>query len=148
MVEKRRVRPRIGDVVRIRALDGRTADAQYTHKHPSHGALVRVVGPGPHEPTPLGDEHATALAMRPTQFVTFFPLGAACARGIAEIIGGAPVPVDSQPFPMFRIPGRRPWWLWNGEEELRLEEMPEGLPRLPIREIINDTLLVERAHDG
>ena len=148
MTDKRRVRPRLGDIVRIRALDGRAADAQYTHKHPGHGALLRVLGAAPDEPTPVGDDQAAVIAAQPTQFVAFFPLGAACARGIAEIVGGAPIPDESQPFPTFRVPGRRPWWLWDGEQEVRLEEMPADYPRLPIRAIINDTLLVARAHDG
>jgi hypothetical protein len=148
MTEKRRVRPRPGDVVRITDRDGAAADAQYTHKNASHGALLRVLGPAPAGPAPLGDDVAAEIAARPTQFLTFFPLGAACARKIAEIIGNAPVPEDAQPFPSFRITGRRPYWLWDGEQEWRFEEMPVGFPRMPIREIVNDGLLVARAHQG
>jgi hypothetical protein len=148
MTDKRRVRPRLGDVVRITANNGAAADAQYTHKNATHGALLRVFGPAPAGPTPLGDEAAAGMAAQAPQFLAFFPLGAACARGIATIIGNAPLPADATPFPLFRVSGRHLPWLWDGEREWRVHEPPPDYAQLPIREIVNDTLLVERAHQG
>ena len=153
MAEKRRVRPRPGDVVRIKALDGTAADAQYTHKHASHGALLRVLGPTPPELVPAGDGSAVEIAARATQFLTFFPLGAACARGIATVLGPAPVPDAERAFPLFRSPirgreGVTAWWLWDGEREWGPVPLGPAERRLPIRAIVNDTLLVERALAG
>lgn len=153
MPEKRRVRPKIGDVVRVQAIDGRAADAQYIHKHPEFGALVRVLGPSRGADIPLGGGAAAEIAARPTQFVTFFPLGAACARGIAVIVGTAPVPAELAQFPLFRFRregtlARSGPWLWDGQREWRASEEPDGYRDLPICQIVNDTLLVERAHEG
>ena len=144
-----RKRPRIGDVVRITTSAG-AAFAQYTHKDPSFGALVRVIGPA------NGSSDPVAIAARSTQFLTFFPLGAACHRGIAEIIGTAPVPADLAEFPHFReplriFPERRErcnWRISNATEEWVVPELSSEQRAYPLREIINDTLLVERALTG
>jgi hypothetical protein len=153
MAEKPRVRPRIGDVVRITDADGAAAFAQFTHKHAQFGTVLRVLGPAPEGASPRWDEAAAALATRPTQFLTFFPLGAACHRGIAEIVGSAPIPPQAQSCPHIRaaahgLNGRGAWWLWDGTREWRVNELAPEQRSLPIREAINDTLLVERAHAG
>jgi hypothetical protein len=145
----KRRRPKIGDVVRITAAAG-SAFAQYTHKDSHFGALVRVIGPA------NGSSDPVAIAARPTQFLTFFPLGAACHRGIAEIVGAAPVPADLIEFPCFReplrlFPERRErcnWRLWDGRDEWIVPELSNEQRAYPLREIINDTLLVERARAG
>ena len=145
----RRKRPKIGDVVRITTPAG-AAFAQYTHKHPSFGALVRVIGPANASNDPA------AIAGRPTQFLAFFPLGAACHRGIAEIVGSAPVPADLIEFPHFReplriFPERRErcnWRIWNGHEEWTVSDLSAEQRSYPLREIINDTLLVDRTLAG
>lgn len=142
----RRKRPRIGDVVRITTPAG-AAFAQYTHKDASFGALVRVIGPA------NGSSDPVAIAERSTQFLTFFPLGAACHRGIAEIVGAAPVPADLVDFPHFREPlrifperqERCNWRIWDGREEWIVPELSSEQRTYPLREIINDTLLVDRA---
>ncbi len=144
----KRVRPRIGDIVRITTCDG-AALAQCTHRHPQFGHLLRVIGAV--EPTLAPNAAQIAdIAARDAQFVTFFPLGAACARGIAEILGSAPIPTAAKAFPTFRaamaLPtgGRGPWWLWDGEREWRIGSLAPEQRHLPLREVINDTLLVER----
>lgn len=152
MVVKQRKRPRIGDVVRIDTPDG-SAFAQYTHKHPEFGALVRVIGPGA---KPRESTDPTSIAEQPTQFVTFFPLGAACHRGIATIVGSAPIPDDAREFPRFRQAMRLDpsdksscnWLIWNGEDEWVVSNLTPEQQRYPLREIVNDTLLVQRALEG
>jgi hypothetical protein len=147
-----RRRPRVGDIVVIKTDQG-AALAQYTHKHPEFGVLVRVLRAGAMVDT--GAEPA-ALARLPTQFATFFPLGAACARGIAEILGHAPIPDSDRAFPCFRQPlrvdprqtGATNWLLWDGEREWIVPELNEEQRHYPIRAIMNDTLLVERALSG
>jgi hypothetical protein len=154
MAKKRCVRPRIGDVVRITAMGGASALAQFTHRHVQYGALLRVLGPAPDDARLADDAAAAEFAARPTQFLAFFPLGAACHRGIAEIIGEAPVPREAQAFPIFRsaLPlregGRGSWWLWDGVREWRVGGLDPGPRGLPLRGIMNDTLLVERAQSG
>ena len=145
----KRKRPKIGDVVRITTSAG-AAFAQYTHKDSEFGALVRVIGPATDGSDPA------AIAARPTQFLAFFPLGAACNRGIAEVVGTAPVPEDLVEFPRFReplriFPERRErcnWRLWDGREEWIVPELSPEQRAYPLREIINDTLLVDRVLAG
>jgi hypothetical protein len=142
-------RPRFGDVIAITTQAG-TAYALYTHRDPMFGALLRVFARAPAMPqAPL------AMASLPVQFSSFFPLGSACHRGIATILGNAPVPEDLQAFPTFRarMRGLTPesvsrWWLWDGEREWPVERLSSAEQDFPIREILNDTLLVERAMTG
>jgi hypothetical protein len=151
--KERRIRPRIGDVVRITSRDG-AAFAQYTHKSEEFGALVRVLGPAPTISKRVDDP--VAIAAGPTQFVTFFPLGAACHRGIAQVLGSAPIPKEFHEFPRFRQALRLDprstapcnWMIWDGREEWVIPRLNEEQRRYPIRSIVNDTLLVERALSG
>ncbi|MBK6733974.1 MAG: hypothetical protein IPO18_03550 [bacterium] len=153
MTDKARVRPRIGDVVRIVDASGAAAYAQYTHRHKMYGPLLRVLGPASAPASIAGDTTAAELAAMRTQFVTFFPLGAACHRGIAQIVGQAPVPAEAQSFPVFRATIRFPngsgsHWLWDGDRQWRIDLLSQEHRALPPRAIVNDTLLVERAHAG
>ena len=144
-----RRRPKIGDVLRIATPAG-AAFAQYTHRHPEFGDLVRVIGPADAADDP------NEIAARSTRFVTFFPLGAACRRGIATILGPATVPVEFQTFPWFRQAlrldpsSRAPcnWLIWNGTEERVVPVLSGEQQRYPIRAVMNDTLLVERVLSG
>lgn len=149
-----RVRPRIGDIVEISTPDG-LAYAQFTHKHdapPRWGALIRVL-PGifPERPSDFA-----ALAQKPPVFMTFFPLGAACNRGIVRVVASEPVPASSKSFPTFRNShrdrdGKRvgPWFLWDGTREWRVDSLTaEELRRYPPLGIWNDTLLVESIMAG
>ena len=75
-------------------------------------------------------------------------------RGIVRVAGHEPMPSDAQPFATFRAsiqgPGgtRGPWWLWDGSTEWRVDTLSQELTRWPLREIWNDTLLVERLLSG
>lgn len=150
MTAANRKRPRLGDVVKITTMDG-YALAQFTHKHPEFGALVRVF----RRAEILSGPKAGEIAVRPVQFSAFFPLGAACNRGIAQIIGNASVRPELQSFPKFRIArsldprhvGDR-WWLWDGGREWHVGFVTTDQLDLPLQEIVNDTLLVQRALAG
>jgi hypothetical protein len=142
--------------VRITTAAG-AAVAQYTHLHPEFGALLRVLGPDSGSASPSGasprPEELAMLAAGPTQFWTFFPLGAACHRRIAEILGEAPVPASESTFPTFRAALRGAkgvigWRLWDGTREWPIADLSPEQRALPIRAIMNDTLLVERAVAG
>lgn len=148
-VSKPRKRPRIGDVVEIVTKDG-AAFAQYIHQHGDFGEVLRVLGPAD------SDSDSQRVASRPTQFVTFFPLGAACRRGIARILGPAAVPPDFTEFPSFRQALRLDpqsaapcnWLLWSGADERIVAELTAEQRRWPIRAIMNDTMLVHRVLTG
>ena len=144
-----RKRPKIGDVVEIPTPLG-LAYAHFTHKHPTFGALLRVLpGVFPEQPK----DTATLVRQTP-QFLAFFPLGAACNRGIVRVVANEPIPVEAHAFPTFRsgIANREGvvenWWLWDGEKEWKVGAMRPGMEHLPIRGVWNDTLLVERIVSG
>ena len=146
-----RTRPAIGDVIEI-AVAGGLAYAQYTHKHPRYGALIRVL-PGVFRGRP---ERLSDIVEGQTQFLTFFPLGAASARHLVTIVGSFPSPEECRSFPLFRTGVENPstrkvgdnGWLWDGEREWRVGSLTAEQRRLPIRGIINDTLLTERILSG
>jgi hypothetical protein len=141
---------RIGDVVEIPTQRG-LAYGHYALRHQQMGALLRIL-PGffPERPTDFCE-----LVKQPPRFVTFFPVGAAIHRGIFEVVANIAVPESAQTLPLFKACGHidrqgrvRDWWLWDGERERRIGRRlcREHRP-LPFREIINDTLLIERLEE-
>lgn len=144
-----RSRPQIGDVIEILTPHG-LAYAHYTHKHPSYGALIRVI----HGMFDSRPEDFRKIVMLSLQFCTFFPLGAACNRGIVRVIANEPISAANREFPTFRAStkGRDgswgDWWLWDGDKEWRIGKLKPGMAALPPRGVINDTLLVERIIGG
>jgi hypothetical protein len=147
-----RKRPRIGDVIEISTPKG-LAYAHYTHRHdtpPKFGALIRVL-PGLHKVRPVT---FASLVQASAQFITFFPLGAACSRGIVSIVANEPLPEHAAVFPTFRSGARgkdglvKTWWLWDGKKQWRVGELTQKMRAFPIRGVWNDTLLVERICSG
>ena len=147
-----RKRPRIGDVIEISTPRG-FAYAHFTHKHdnpPRFGALLRIF-PGFYEARP--QTFADLVEQRP-QFMTFFPLGAACNRGVVSIAANEAVPSHASGFPTFRSGVRGPdgtvktWWLWDGKKEWRAGALTTEMRSFPILATWNDTLLVERIVSG
>ena len=142
--------PIIGDVVEISTPKG-FAYAQYTHKHPQYGALLRIL-PGVYESRPAELSDLVTMLER---FVVFFPLGSAVSRHIVSIVAHCPVPAESQKFPVFRSGVKNPetgrvdtWWLWDGKQEWKAGKLTKEQEMLPIRGIWNDTLLIERIVRG
>lgn len=149
MTSVTRIRPQIGDVIEIPTPQG-LAYAQFTHKHPSYGALLRIM-PGLFNSRPGSFSN---LVPSEPQFSTFFPLGAACSRGIVRIVANESISTPLRAFPTFRasVKGKDgvwgAWWLWDGDKEWKIGELKPGMEALPPRGVINDTLLVERIVGG
>lgn len=150
MTRRPTARLRIGDVIEIPTVKG-LAYAQYTHKDPLHGSLLRVF-PNFYPERPR-DLHA--VADQPPTLSIFFPLSAAVTRGTVAIVGNIPVAESLRGFPLFRVPmpnlvtgGVQKWWLWNGHKEWPVGELTPEQRQLPIREVWNDTLLLERIASG
>jgi len=141
----------IGDIVEISTAKG-FAYAQYSHKHPTFGGLLRIL-PGFFAQRPNRfDELAAQRAM----FVVFVPLQAMISRRIVTRVGFAQVPDREKSFPLFKVAGARDqktrrvveWWLWDGKREWRVGALEPGQEDLPTRGIWNDSLLVERLERG
>lgn len=139
---------RLGDIVEIKTARG-LSYAQYTHKHVQYGALLRVFEKAfTSRPTDFSQ-----VVVLPIQFVTFFPLGAAYSRGIVTVVSNQPIQAPTE-FPKFRAgvadrTGRyNDWWLWDGKTEVRIGTLKPGQEELPIRGVINDTLLFERVESN
>ena len=142
------MRLKTGDVIEI-AIDDRYAYAHLSHMHGSYGALLRVM-PSTYAARPK--DFAWVSATEP-QFLCFFPLGAAIKRGLVALAGHVALAKAAQAFPVFRAAVRTPngwgpWWLWDGEKEWLVGALQPGMERLPIRGVVNDTLLVERIRSG
>ncbi|OZG70205.1 hypothetical protein BTA51_27455 [Hahella sp. CCB-MM4] len=142
-------RIKIGDLVEIKTSSGLTY-AQYTHKQPRYGALLRIFDKSyKNRPSPL-----EGVLNDSVRFSTFFPLTAAINRGIFEIVGNFSVKEELKPFPLFRAgavgtSGKvATWWLWDGEKEERIGKLSDKQKYLPIRGVWNDTLLIERIESG
>ncbi len=145
------MRVKIGSIVEIPTAKG-FAYAQYTHRHPVYGDLIRIIQ-GLYQSTPrdLG-----ALVKTPHSYVVFFPLGTVVHRKIFKIIGHQPVPGFAQKFPIFKGEVRDPktnkilaWYLWDGDKEWKLDRpLSEEEKKYPMSEIWNDTLLIQRIEEG
>lgn len=142
----------MGDVIEINTPKG-LAYAHYTHKHdapPKYGALLRVL-PGLYRTRPKDFSEIVKLE---AQFIVFFPLGAACNRGIVHVVANEPIPDNARLFPIFRngIANREgrieTWWLWDGEREWKIGQLMPGMEKYPLLEVWNDTLLIERIIEG
>jgi hypothetical protein len=143
-------RAKVGDVVEV-PTDKGLAYAHFTHKDPQWGSLLRVL-PGLFTARPAT---FTDLVLKDAIFVSFFPLQAALNRGIFEVVTNCPVPPKAADFPLFRAPGWADktgkvldWWLWDGQKSWQIGTLTEEQRELPIKEVINDTLLIERIQDG
>lgn len=89
------------------------------------------------------------------RFSTFFPVAAAIKRGIFKVIGHHEVAPQNKPFPLFRdgVPDPKTkkvavWWLWDGVKEWKVGELTPEQRKLPIREVLNDTMLIKLIEDG
>lgn len=144
-----RSRPQVGDVIEIPTLQG-LAYSQFTHKHPKYGALLRVM-PGLFDFRPYKFDDIVLLE---PQFSTFFPLGAACSRGILRVVANESICATLRVFPTFRTSVKGidgtwgPWWLWDGDKEWKIGKLKPELATLPPLGIVNDTLLIERITAG
>ena len=148
-----RARPRFGDVIEIETAKG-LAYALYTHRHtdpPRWGAVLRVI-PGIFESRP---EDFTGLVELEPQFITFFPLGAACNRHLVRIVASVDIPERAKGFPTFRsrsLPGVRsgsqPYYFWDGKRKWKQDKLLPGQEDLPIEQIVNDTMLKTKIEKG
>jgi hypothetical protein len=142
-------RVKFGDIIEIPTNKG-LAYAQYTHRDAAFGALVRVL-PGFHQERPT---EFREIAAGQTRFATFFPLQGMVNKKIVTVVSNEPIPERDRPFPTFRAPmhdssGKvSSWWLYDGEREWRIGELTAEQRKLPIRQTVNDTLLVDMIESG
>jgi len=146
-------RLKIGDIVEIETKKG-LAYIQYVYHHdepPRYGRLIRVL-PGFFDKTPAS---FSELVKQKERFVTFCPIVQAVNKGYMHIVGNEPVSEEFNKLPLFRARGGIDtdgkvvsWWLWDGEKEWKIGNLTPEQRKLPIREVINDTLLIERIESG
>lgn len=134
---------KVGDLVEISTANG-LAYALVTHQHLQWGTLLRVLE-GQHKTRPA---NISTLATDKVQFSTFFPLNAAIARKLVSIVGNVDLPKHLKPFPIFRNGVAEPatkkvqnWWLWDGKREWPVGQITPEQHKMPIRQIVNDTML-------
>lgn len=143
-------RIKVGDLVEIPTSKG-LAYAQFTLKEKQWGALLRIL-PGFHPERP---SNFSGLVREREVFVVFFPLQAAVNRQIFEIAGNEEVPDWAKRMPVFRMAGPidrsgkvLEWWLWENGVESRIGKLSAEQRKLPILEVWNDTLLIQRIEEG
>lgn len=136
----------IGDVIEIPTAKG-LAYAQYSHNNNLCGELIRIL-PGFFKERP---EKLEAVVSQSETFSIFFPLRVAMKRKIFDVATNLPVPDFAKKFPLFRSGAVNPatgevntWWLWDGEQEWKVGDITQEQRKLPLREIWNDTLLIEK----
>ena len=149
-VTRKRQAAQIGDVIEMETSTG-PGYLQVTHVDPKYGHLLRAL-PGTYaeERPPLSD-----LVKMDEAFVTFFPLDAALSRGLVRVAGNEPVPKKNRRYPRFLMQGivapgseAQNWWLWDGKKEARLGALRPEHEKLPILEVVNDTVIRERLERG
>ena len=134
---------KLGDILQVLTSKG-VAYAQVTHRHPEYGFLIRIY-PGFYNERPT--DFLPVVAHEPS-FSAFFPVQTAVNQGLVCVVANTPVPEQLQLFPTFRARAGGPGgslWLWDGDEEYRLDRAfsPQE-QKYPTRGIISAPLLVER----
>ncbi|HOY60773.1 MAG TPA: hypothetical protein PK640_21840 [Verrucomicrobiota bacterium] len=140
---------KIGDIIEIETGQG-LAYAQYTHRIPPYGALIRVFA-GTHARRP----DVVELAKAPVVFSTFFPLNSALRQRVVRVVGRTDVARTNQVSPVFRDGNPHPvtrkveeWWLWDGVREWKVGDLSPEQRRLPILGVWDIDMLVARIEDG
>lgn len=141
-------RAKIGDVLEIPTGRG-LAYCQYTHRDKEYGDLIQVKE-GFYSSRPGSFEN---VIHSESTIITFFPVGYAVKDKVFEIVARMDVPERFQKFPTFRVRGinikngkAKEWWFWDGVKtwpKKPVYELTEEQINLPIKEIWNDTLLIE-----
>jgi hypothetical protein len=125
--------------------------AQYTHRDPLYGELIRVL-PGVFAARPASFED---LVRQRERFHAFFPAQLAASRGLVRIVSNQPVPPEAERFPLMRSRGVvepsgrvSAWWLRDGERAWRIGDLGDEHKKLSIAEILTDVALAERIATG
>lgn len=141
---------KIGDVFSIKTSKGE-AYFQYMGKNSLMGSLIRVL-PGVFDRRP---EDIDVVLNNETNFWVFFPVSGALKLKIINKLGNFNVPEHSLKIPLFRAGDVdsetrkvETWWLWDGERQWKVGKISEEQRKLPIRQIWNDTMLIERIEEG
>jgi hypothetical protein len=142
-------RAKIGDVVEITTKNGYSY-AHFTHKHPTHGALLKVFNRN----YPQRPDRFIGVVEGEPDFMCFFPLAAAVSRGIVTIAANVELSEQARNFPVFRggLEGDdrkvKSWWLWDGEREWCVGQLTDEQKGLSVRQVLNDAALVDRIEAG
>ncbi|MGA7669291.1 MAG: hypothetical protein WBW04_02650 [Nitrolancea sp.] len=139
-----------GGIVEIETPNG-LAYAQFTHRHPEYGELIRVFS-GVHDQRP---EDFSEIVTAEEQFMAFILLDAAVRAGLLAIVDREEIPESKRAFPTFRSNAFRKlnevtknWWLWDGEQSWFVGELTDEQRHFPILEIANTAAIVIRLTKG
>lgn len=140
----------IGSIIQIPTSKG-FAYAQYTHKVPKQGQVVRVLE-GFHK-NPQTD--LDKLAQKASAFSILYTLIPAVKLKQVELIGNRPVPEFARKFPVFKNGFPDPvthkvgvWVLWDGENYWKTPALSEKEKNYPPSSIWNTALLIHRLESG
>ena len=140
----------VGDIAEIPTSKG-LAYAQCSQVHPMYAHLLRVL-PRFYEKRPSNLE---IEINQKEAFLVFFPLQTAVNAGIFEIVGRCRVPQHITELPEFRtgLQDRvtkkvKDWWLWDGQQEIRVGPALDSLRGTRIPEVWSAPLLVENIERG
>jgi hypothetical protein len=126
---------------------------QYVNYHrnpPVWGHVIRVL-PGVFRKRP---EDFQELVRQPERFYAFFPAGPAVSRGYVRVVAHEEIPERCRNFPLFKATNAvgpastKNWFLWDGEKEVKVDELLPEHYDLPLKEIIPFDVLVERIESG
>ncbi len=143
-----KVSARVGDCYLIHLPSGRKAYAQYVHRHPEYGPMVRVFDIVTDREVGL-EELASAGELFPPVFVA---LERALRDGAWERIGS--LPVTDFVFPKFRRalvngPGvYHNWRIWDGEKDTYVGDLPPEYRGLEMLSIWGYEILAKRIDTG
>lgn len=139
-----RKRVKAGDVLQLKA-GNRFAYLHYIGKHPEYGDAV-LVSPQLHE-----RQMAVTGDVFSSGYITFYPVTAAVAQQLVNIVGNLPPPALPR---RFRRPGAisgrrvKTWIIEDDTGEVVRAKLSEEELRLPIASIWNHEYLVQRIVEG
>ncbi len=148
--QRKRARVRVGDCFMIPLPDQRKAYGQYVCRHDWMGPLVQIFAPATDEEVPL-ELLEGAKPLFPSVFVS---VDGAVADDRWYVFGR--LPIEDFVFPKFRYLRRletppgiyHDWWIWDGENDVFVGDLPPEYRSLELREILTIPSLEERIVTG
>ncbi len=138
-------RTKPGDVLRLKTADTKAVYLHYLGRHPEYGDGAAVC-PSQHDV-----EVEMSADLFRGSYVTFFPVAAAVAKGLASVVGHLPSPGLPK---RVRRPGARSaskvetWIIEDGANEVVKQKLSAVERELPIAVIWNHELLLQRVAEG
>jgi hypothetical protein len=139
---------KVGDILEIQTPKG-LSYVQFIGKHPEYGDAIRVF------PGCFKKRIVDSAKLNQSGYIVFYPVQTAVAKGLLDIVGSNPLPLEAKVPRNIRRPGARgrtgeilTWIIEDAKQETVRDKLTEAERKLPIAAIWDHNLLILRLSQG